>query len=365
MKNSVIIDQTRPDQTRPDQTYNYGLSLLKIWMSFEVVLAHFWNREENSTIFLKLFSKTTSMAVPVFMFVAFLLSGTMIMNRSRDKINSRLYKLYMMNVVWAVVYFLCFMAARVIFGKGIFVDKNFFDIISLFIGQLILAHSLNPTLWFQIDLIVITILFAFIYYRLSKRTAFYCIMSLGVLAVIFQYSGLNVFIFWRGNSIAKYTPGRICEMIPFACLGILFVKYDIMSKLKIHRRISIAFFTLMFSVSFLLGKYIPRPSEGFQYQGLNLLLSSVSLAVIFYLLPMDKLPDYVRLSVKNLSRLTPLVYCMHLLVARYVGMIFHVNNGFSFIGCVAVYVICLALGFAISLTSMKLTRNCIKHFQRG
>ena len=325
-------------------------------MSFEVILAHLWNREENGLIFLKLFSKTASMAVPVFMFAAFLLSGNMIMNRSKDKITARLRRLYMMNAAWAMVYFLCFMAELVIFGKGRFAGKNFFDIVSSLAGQLVLAHTLNPTLWFQIDLIVITALFAFIYCKFSERTAFYCVMLLGILAVIFQYSGLNVFIFWRGNGIAKYTPGRICEMIPFAALGILFVKYDVMNRLKVHRRISVVFMGVILLALLLFGKYIPRPSEGFMYQGLSLILSSVSLAVMFYLLPMDKLPDYAKSAVRNLSRLTPSSYCMHLLAARYVRIIFRVRNGFSFAGCLAVYAICLALGFVISLTGGRLSK---------
>ena len=351
MQNSCIIEQNRTEQN-----YNYGLSLLKIWMSFEVVFTHLWNRKENGLIFLKLFSKTTVMAVPVFMFAAFLLSGNMIMNRSRDKITSRLRKLYMMNAAWAMVYFLCFIAELVIFGKGHFAGKNFFDIVSSLASQLVLAHTLNSPLWFQIDLIVITALFAFIYCKFSERTAFYCVMLLGILAVIFQYSGLNVFIFWRGNGIAKYTPGRICEMIPFAALGILFVKYDVMNRLKVHRGISVVFFALIWSALLLFGKYIPRPSGGFQYQGLSLILSSVSLAVMFYLLPMDKLPGYAKSAVRNLSRLTPSSYCMHILAGRYIRIIFHVNNGFSFAGCLVVYVVCLALGFVISLTGGKFSK---------
>ncbi len=50
--------------------FNYGISLLKVFMSFVVVLCHCW---QNTTTLLPI-KTLLSMAVPTFMFVSFFLT---------------------------------------------------------------------------------------------------------------------------------------------------------------------------------------------------------------------------------------------------------------------------------------------------
>lgn len=58
-----------------ENTYNYGLALLKIIMSFEVVLCHYWGRYGEYTVltgnYLLLFSWLRNLAVPVFLIISF------------------------------------------------------------------------------------------------------------------------------------------------------------------------------------------------------------------------------------------------------------------------------------------------------
>lgn len=55
--------------------FNIGLAFIRIWMSFEVVLCHFWKQgkpELGDPLWI--FSRMAQMAVPVFMLISFILT---------------------------------------------------------------------------------------------------------------------------------------------------------------------------------------------------------------------------------------------------------------------------------------------------
>ena len=353
MKNAIIINQTRPDQIRPDQ--NYGLSLLKLWMSFEVVLCHFWNAGKDFSPLLKPFEIARPMAVMTFMFTAFLLTAQPIISSDKTKIYRRINRLVIMQVGWAVIYFAFYALEALLFGKGMFAGRKFLGMVKELILQIFFGHTINQTMWFQVDLIVIYVMFAWIYFVMERRKALILTVFTWLAALAVQYSGINIMLFGNMGYTFKYSLGRICEMLPLACAGILFVNYDIMKKLSGHKFISAVLCAVLFIIAVKFREIIPN-AQGFGYSGLYFNVAAVFLTAVFYLLPLNNIPSGIKNILVSTARFSPGVYCMHRLVAVFLK-VFHIDN--SFIFCIVIFSACLAVSFAISKISGKIGRYLV------
>ena len=82
---------------------NYGVSLLKGIMSFEVVCCHFLVTA-NAPRWQLPFSMLKSSAVPVFMLLSFLLCRDSIMSGSLETLKKRCRRLYWPQFAWGLVY---------------------------------------------------------------------------------------------------------------------------------------------------------------------------------------------------------------------------------------------------------------------
>ena len=341
-------DQTRPDQTRPDQTVNYGLALLKIWMSFEVVCAHFWHSPDRNLLILKPFAAVGGWPVMMFMFTAFVLSGKYIIGKNTHKITQRLHRLVIMHVLWTLIYFAVFSCKAIFFGNGIFAGQSAGSIAKSLLAQIFLGSTFNAPMWFQVNLVVLTFSAALIFFKFPEKVAMTIIIFCMAFAVIAQYSGLN-FALFGGIKYAhnRYTLGRLCEMIPVAAAGLVFAKFGIMEKLSQHKIPAIIISAAM--IVLLRKARLPIPSQGFMYQGIHLILAAILITIFFCMLPMHNLPLSVKNFIAEVSRLTPGVYCMHILAARYIKIIGrYQDSNFSFGGCLVIFAVCLITGFILS-----------------
>ena len=340
-------------------------------MSFEVVLVHFWTDSSADFFLLKIFRATTWWAVPSFMFVSFLLTGDSILRRNTMYIMKRLKVLAIVHVVWTVVYFVYFVAIAYFLGDCVLGSREFagksIGYVSLsFAAQLFLGRTINRPMWFQTDLIYLTVIFTLIYYKLRDKTAMIFSVCMFFAALTLQYSGINFMLFGSLYQSVGYPLGRIVEMIPAAVLGILFVRLDIMSRLEKHRYMIITLSVVCIALSFVINKLLGNVWElrGFSYPGGYLLIVATATSTLFYLLPAYKLPNIISKFLKCASKLTLGVYCMHVLVAtliRYflLGKYSSYYGGYSFFGCVGIYVLCLAISFAISKMSGKYSKYIV------
>lgn len=82
---------------------NWGLSILRIWMSIEVVLSHFWD-VGNEKQYLVLFKEARNWAVPCFVMISFFFSERLIHVGDKKKIYKRMYRLVFPQIVWTVIY---------------------------------------------------------------------------------------------------------------------------------------------------------------------------------------------------------------------------------------------------------------------
>ena len=294
--------------------YNIGLSFLRIWMCFEVVICHFkdWNgiQQENMIFPIGILYDFRDIAVPVFMLLAFSLTDMEKIAQNNRQIGRRMYRLLVPQLVWSVVYFVIYCLLDTIYGMDLI--KGFSD----FWWQLFLGHSINPTTWYQIELILLTVFFTFVFRLAGKHWGIRIVIALGIYALYVQYTGINGTLFnnfvWADSfdsGYVTYPVGRFMEMLPYAVVGILFCHFNLYKYLGLYKKEVIVFsISLMFI--FLRCEVFVEPI-GYGYSGLNKLALGILMVFLFYYLPFDMLPNILKNIIKEVSKYTLGIYFIH------------------------------------------------------
>ncbi len=339
--------------------FNLFIALLRFWLCLEVVYIHFPIKSEIRGIFSKVLFFSRSEAVPVFFFLAFFFFTNKLNNCTKfSDIKERLKRLILPQIGWAFIYYILYCSIELVFTKKTLP-------ISCFFWQLTTGHSviLNPSMWFQVDLIAITILFAFLFIYLREKV-YPILIVLLVISFFIQYLGWNFHLWSAMRDELRYPLGRLIEMLPYACAGILAAhvsnltqsSFHVIEMLKcflrngpIHYRLIMTFFWGGSYFFFKKILSIPTPN-GFDYCGLQLFLSSLSLVTFVFMIP-----DYafvhnakVEISCKILTKYTLGIYCAHRLVGKLLTPFFrHLGLNGSLLAVIGIYIgsyfLCLAI----------------------
>ena len=130
------------------KNYNIGFCVLRIVLSFCVVLIHFGVQEEVPF----LLNSIKSLAVPAFMIISFYLNKSIFIC-NRGGCYKRIKRLIIPYLLWPVIYFICYFFIDRIF------HLNYSSNLSALLWQLALGSSINPPLWFLAVLILLTVFF--------------------------------------------------------------------------------------------------------------------------------------------------------------------------------------------------------------
>ena len=206
-------------------------------------------------------------------------------------------------------------------------------------------------MWFQVDLIILTALFVLIFkFSGEKELIIYpCIL----FALVFQYSELNYKLFNPLRYELKYPLGRFCEMIPYAAIGFLCSYHRVYDRLRENR----LYYLILFGLSSLfLFKYsVVNSALGFVYSQNNSILLSFFVVGFAYLLPFQKLGHKVKKIIKVITRYTLGIYCMHLLLAIFLNLVFQ-KVGLNIDGFVLgliTYIVAFFISFMMTKTPVK------------
>lgn len=335
------------------KSYNYGFAVLKMWMCFEVVLCHFWH-QENYSVFLHPFRTLTLTAVPVFALISFCLTAPSFFSVNCGVFRKRMVRLCLPQIVWSIIYWTVYAAAGIVSGC----DE--------FLWQLFTGHSdaLNATMWYQVVIILITVLFFAIGYPSKGKKTLAATTAIGIAALIFQYSGLNHLLFSGLRYELRYPLGRFWEMLPFASLGLILADKNIPERLKKHPLCTIVCACAMLALSFT--GIIPTPG-GFDYSGLNPILRAFGIISVACIIPFEKTPAIIQKIIRLITRYTLGIYCMHRLVEKLLGISgitawlqnFNIaGNSFAF--CIIIYVISYMISASIAAIPVKLCRQLVE-----
>ena len=333
-----------------DKQYNYGIALLRMLMCFEVVLIHGWADKGNSVILAPL-SLLKEAAIPVFMFLSFYLTEKLFFIADSNKKWKRIWRLVYPQIGWALFYWI---AAIVILRE--------FSISNL-LWQIFTGHSpkLNPTMWYQSVLIVLTLSFFIVFRFFRNKAGLILIWTLALLSLVLQYAGYNFLLFDPLRFELKYPLGRLIEMIPYATLGFTIAYYDFFNKLAKDRIKFLILFGVASVILLVSNRFIPA-APGFGYSRASNLLLSFFLVGFACLLPFDGIPQKIRKAIRFVSSFTLGIYCVHRLFFAFFEKLSD-STGFvinTFGLCIIVYAISFWGSFLLSKISKKYLKPMVE-----
>lgn len=179
------------------------------------------------------------------------------MKKDVKYMRKRMWKLVFPQIVWSFVYFIvCWVLNR---------SRDLLPLV----WQVFTGHSpnLNPAMWFQVNLIVFSVLFFIIFYCCNEKVGIIIISMLFALCLFLQYSEFNYSLFGELRYELSYPLGRLAEVFPVAILGFIASKYNLLVVRKNNKSINVLRGFALAICFLALDSYLPFPHLNFQYAG--------------------------------------------------------------------------------------------------
>lgn len=183
-----------------------------------------------------------------------------------------------------------------------------------------------------------------------------------------QYSGKNAQLFvginwpemvmggYFNKSYVTYTIGRFFEMLPYAVLGILICHFKLLEILKKHNNYVILASLCCLHFFFMFGRYFRSP-PGYGNSGINRIVIAAVMVILFYVLPLHKLPGIIKNIIVEISKHTMAVYFMHRIIGFVIynsglKLYFSMKSG-SMHDCIIIFSISLFVSWLLSKIPIK------------
>ena len=332
---------------------NYGFALFKMLLAFEVLLGHFANWDEYDPRLVWPFRELVSITVPCFVILSFYLMCKSFLIRDDNKFKNRLTKLIIPQIGWAIIYFIIYILLD--FFKKTNMGVTFID----FLWQLFTGHSrvLNPSMWYQVVVILLTIVFYYIFKYLDDKKGIIALIVLTIFSYYLQFSGINRALFGELIFELKYPLGRIAEMIPFATMGFLLKYYNVLDYLKKYRYIVMPLCVFMFMMGF----RIPWTElKDFNFSGFAKPYLALWVVTFAYVFPFDWLKLKYKKAILKITDYSLGIYCAHRLINRLLEVFLPKLALHSFEKCILLYAVCYAACYFIDLIPNKYTKLLVK-----
>ena len=202
--------------------------------------------------------------------------------------------------------------------------------------QILSGHNFVFVLWFQLNLIAITVLM-FLIHKLFYKNALYILMNLLIISYFFQYSNINLKYFSQFPSYIGNSYGRLMESFPFCISGYILGSSGIINALK-EKRIKSLY--ILVSALFILMKYTMFFAiKGFYYQGIRLHIISIIIFIIFALNPFEKI-IIIKKMIIFLTNYTSGIYYLHIPIYLYLSKYILLIRERTILGSIIIYLIC-------------------------
>lgn len=323
----MIVNSNKSIMNKKD--YNLGIQILRVILSFMVVMDHFYNRNKLKKITYYLYYH-----IPTFFLISFFFSYNLLLSFNVQKIKLRIERLAIPYIVWSFIGFLLRNIYFYAFNKKS--DHDFKTLVKHFIT----GHILNIVLWYLVILMLTTFVFIIIIFLFKNKylSIFYI---LTIIAYISQYSGFNFYIHRKYLDHHAYlTFGRFAEAFPNAVTGFTLASFKIIEKLKKYRLKSI-FYSLIILI--MISKYcVFTDIKTFKYGNIRLNIAACCIFIFFSLLHVKNLEKKKLLNfIRQITSYTGGIYYMHYLVGNSLTFqrIFKSLKG-TILLCIIIYVSC-------------------------
>ena len=237
-----------------DDRFNYSIAFMRIFFVFFVICNHFyWPTEYLDSYRIAVTDRMKTVAVLIFIIISFYLAEKHFRDAGADWLKKRAWRFIFPLWAWGVLYFIGFgvidAAVRTAgYEPGLSLAYTFKDLLwQLSLGS---DRYLCPPLWYQFDLVVLTVT-VWIVYRYFNKYLWYIISLLGLMSIGAQYFGLNYYLFGKYEYEVCYPLGRIMEVLPLAIIGLTLRRLDLPERLKKYRfrTIAVCFVALFISAN--------------------------------------------------------------------------------------------------------------------
>lgn len=354
MKTNVFIDEK----------YNYSIAFMKAYFSFCVVCCHFWGNDGGEGIVALAMRGMCGIAVPVFFMISFFLTHGMYANHDMSRAKKRVQRLLYPYLAWAVIYYVGYGLIsgllRLIGSEAsLGVSYTYRDLLwQIAFGS---DRWLCSQLWYQFDLIVISLL-VWIIYKYLENISYYVVISLMIISIVLQYSGVNYRLFGGFEYEIRWSTGRLAEVTPFACIGIILASEETLKRISRHRLFAISFCISGIGMVALGNIFVSLPAD-FGYGGIYRMVYAVLSFTMFWAVPFEKTPDVIKRSLFYMAKYSFGVYCIHLGVGICWNGILCPKFGWqtnTFIECIGIYTISLLVSYGISFVPTRYARQLVE-----
>lgn len=301
---------------------NYSLELLRLILSFWVVLHHCC----------KYVGKFKGrFHVPTFMIMSFYFYYNTLKIKSIIKIKQRFQRILIPYIIWPTFVFIFNKVIIKIFGFTKFQRKLKLKDLVL---QLIFGFKYQVVFYYQFNLLFLTIIFTIISFLFNNNFIFIFQFFL-IIAYFFQYSCLNKYIFKKYALVVRIPLGSFLELLPFAVAGITLHYLDIIIKLKKNKKFSFYFFL---AIIFLILKFdIFVKIKGCFFSGIFLNIGGICIFILFSLFSFmnKKLVSFLKI----ITKFTGGVYYVHKACYFVLKKVLFFVKNHTFHGSVLVYFI--------------------------
>ena len=317
---------------------NYGLSVLKFILSFIVLTSHNFDRKTTKNEYILNFTRERKLHVPSFFIMSFYFMSEHLNSLKVKIFLQRLMRLLIPYIGWPII----------IWNINRFLNRKYnknlpgtYEELKL---QLLWAQIYIRPLWFQWELIALTILFYIIIF-IFRRHSLFIFQILLLLSYFAQYSGYNYNHFFKNYPYYnKYIYGLFLESLSFAVTGYTLGIYkviDILQKNKIKTLIlSILIYNIIADYNIFIN------NNGVIYNGINLNIQSMCLIFIFSLFPSDKITNkYISKYLILITSFTGGIYYMHVPIRKYLNYFSDNIEKGTFLGQIMVYCIIYCICF--------------------
>lgn len=336
-----------------DKEYSYSIALLKIIMSFVVVMCHFdYSRISAGGIgdsLWLLLRHCKPLAVPTFALLAvYFMAGSI---SDKKKISSRLKRLAIPHIAWSVIYIISMffiLQHKGEFNIGLYIKESIY--------QIIFGSTYNGPAWFQVDLIFITIFLYWLYSKFANETAKRSIVFACIFSLIIQYTGLNRAIIGVLPYEMEGTLGRLVELIPYVGIGIYLKAHE---KRIIGNKKAALILAFLSIVALYMQKMIPAGS-GYNYNGVGYIFSVTCIVFCCVSLTKVRFNSVIEKLIRYVASYTMGVYFIQYLVGYIMAIIFidfHYWN--DIYRCVIVYIVSFVISVLISCVPNKSVKKLV------
>lgn len=308
---------------RDNKQINYNLQLLRLILSFWVVVHHCYR---YSYLYRKgLFP------VPTFVIMSFYFYYNTLKKKDIIKIKLRFQRILIPYIIWPI---LLFIFNNILFKLFEFSLYNKELLLNDIVVQFIMGQTFHSIFYFQFNLIFLTILFTIISI-LFKKSFIFIFQILLIIAYIFQYSYLNLYTFKKYSNNIALSLGHIFEFLPFAVMGIILRHLDINAKIKQFKCLTIIYSGI---ILFLILKYdIFVRIKGYFYPGVLYNIGGNCIFILFSLLSFQN--KKLIFLLKIITKYTGGIYYIHPICFRILKLKFLFIKNTTLHGSAAIYII--------------------------